>query len=48
MVPSHSLFGGMTKIGPGSDADTMAVLQQLPSGEFMAVSYEYVFDILQR
>ena len=35
--PVALLFGGMTKLGPGSDADTLAVLQRLPSREFTTV-----------
>lgn len=35
--PIALLFGGMTKLGPGSDADTLAVLQRLPSREFTTV-----------
>lgn len=35
--PIALLFGGMTKLGPGSDADTLAVLQRLPSREVTTV-----------
>lgn len=31
------MFGGMDKLGPGSDADTRAVLRPLPSARFRTV-----------
>ena len=32
--PIELLFGGMEKLGPGSDADTLRVLQSLPKSRF--------------
>jgi len=35
--PIELLFGGMDKLGPGSDADTRAVLKRLPQREYKNV-----------
>ncbi len=35
--PIALLFGGMTRLGPGSDADTLAVLNRLPTRRFSTI-----------
>jgi hypothetical protein len=36
--PIALLFGGMAKLGPGSDADTLHVLHLLPNNGFVSSS----------